>query len=220
MKGYENIFRFYFTRRMPLIVRIDGKAFHSFTKGFKRPFDPLMMQAMQKTAAYLCAHIEGCALAYTQSDEISLLLIDYTGLDTQPWFGKNLQKIASVAASMATMAFNQAFYEGYYGLLMDIATDGKGDKEERVNAAEAVYERKLHTAMFDARAFVLPKEEVCNYFIWRQLDAARNSIEMVGRAHFSHSALHKKTCRDICEMLMNRVADPVVWESLPADQRH
>lgn len=109
MKGYENISRIYLTRRTPIIIRIDGKAFHSFTRGFARPFDDVLIKSMQDTAKYLCENIMGCKLAYTQSDEISLLLVDYEKIETQAWFDNNLQKIVSVAASMATMAFNKAF---------------------------------------------------------------------------------------------------------------
>ena len=77
MKGYENVSRFYLTKRTPVIIRIDGKAFHTFTRGFERPFDKCLMQTMKETAIYLCKNIGGCKLAYTQSDEISLLLVDY-----------------------------------------------------------------------------------------------------------------------------------------------
>jgi tRNA(His) 5'-end guanylyltransferase len=109
MKGYENVSRIYLTRRMPLIIRIDGNAFHTFTKGFAKPFDPIFMQAMQETMQKLCEKIQGCKVGYTQSDEISLLLIDYDNLDTDAWFDKNLQKTVSISASIATMEFNGIF---------------------------------------------------------------------------------------------------------------
>ena len=102
MKGYENISRIYLTKRSPVIIRIDGKAFHSFTKGFLRPFDNILMETMAETAKFLAQNISGCKLAYTQSDEISLLLTDYETNETQPWFENNLQKLVSVSASMAT----------------------------------------------------------------------------------------------------------------------
>lgn len=186
MKGYENISRIYLTKRMPIIIRIDGKAFHSYTKGLKRPFDDILIKAMQDTAKYLCANIMGCKLAYTQSDEISLLLIDYEKNETQPWFENNLQKMASVAASMATMAFNH-----FWG------DDSAIDDEDYAKLIRS----KWGLAMFDARVFVLPKEEVCNYFIWRQQDAARNSIQMVAQSLFSHKELQKKSCNVLQEMM-------------------
>lgn len=204
MKGYENISRIYLTRRMPLIIRIDGKAFHSFTRGFDRPFDSIFMNAMRDTAMYLCENISGCKLAYTQSDEISLLVTDYDQLNTDPWFGKNLQKIVSVAASMATMAFNQS--------LVDIVVDHVCNKGlEHNREFMKTYHDSCGAAMFDARAFVIPKEEVCNYFIWRQQDAIRNSIQAVGQAFFSHKELDHKSQNDIRVMLKEQ-KDVDWWE--------
>ena len=78
--NYENITRYYLTRRMPVIIRIDGKAFHTFTRGFKKPFDDVLVKTMQDTMKYLCENIQGCVLGYTQSDEISLVLTDYAEL--------------------------------------------------------------------------------------------------------------------------------------------
>src|SRR5574344_1950611 len=107
--NYENITRYYLTRRMPVIIRIDGKAFHTFTRGMKRPFDDILVKTMQDTMKYLCENIQGCVLGYTQSDEISLVLTDYAELTTDAWFGNNLQKMCSVSASMSTVAFNRYF---------------------------------------------------------------------------------------------------------------
>ena len=109
MKDYENVNRFYLTRRMPLIIRIDGRAFHTFCRGLKKPYDRIFAESMQAATLNLCKNIEGCKLAYTQSDEISLLLTDYDELETQAWFDKNLQKIVSISASLATLYFNKSF---------------------------------------------------------------------------------------------------------------
>lgn len=205
MKQYEDISRIYLTRRMPLIIRIDGKAFHTYTRGFDRPFDHVLQGAMHSTARYLAKFIEGCKLAYTQSDEISLLLTDYDSIETQPWFGKNLQKLVSISASMATMAFNRAF--------TNMVIDNEFDHSSVCDA----HERSAGFAMFDARAFVLPKEEVCNYFIWRQQDAIRNSIQMVGQKYFSSNELHKKNQTEIQQMLMEKHG--VDWSAYPASDR-
>lgn len=206
MKGYENISRIYLTKRLPVIVRIDGKAFHSYTKGLKRPFDDLLIQTMQDTATYLCKNIMGCRLAYTQSDEISLLLVDYERIETQPWFENNLQKIVSVAASMATMAFNKAWRERTEAYIDSVMALQDADIEGKYLT---VLNSKLGTAMFDARAFVLPKEEVCNYFIWRQQDATRNSIQMLAQSLFSHRQLQGKNCSDLQDMMF--VTHGVNW---------
>lgn len=206
MKSYENITRTYLPGRMPIIIRIDGKAFHTFTKGFKKPFDDILMRAMEETAAVLCRDIEGVKVAYTQSDEISLLITNNDTWETQPWFGNNIQKMASVAASIATLAFNRAFWHEVNMLNNDyLNTEGT----ERLN----VYCRAVEKgATFDARVFVLPADEVCNYFIWRQQDAIRNSIQSMGQAHFSHKELMNKNCENIKQMLVEK---NLKWESIP-----
>lgn len=94
MKGYESVSRNFLTRRVPAIIRLDGKAFHTFTKGMEKPFDPVLTQAMQETMKYLCENIQGCVLGYTQSDEITLVLTDYATIQTDAWFGYNIQIIA------------------------------------------------------------------------------------------------------------------------------
>ena len=185
--NYENISRYYLTRRMPVIIRIDGKSFHTFTRGFKKPFDDVFVKTMQDTMKYLCENIQGCVLGYTQSDEISLVLVDYAELTTDAWFGNNLQKMCSVSASMATMAFNKFFY-----INMPADEENSG----------TYYKALEKGAMFDSRVFTIPKEEVCNALIWRQQDATRNSIQSVGQANFSQKELHGKSCNNIQDMLM------------------
>ena len=204
--NYENITRYYLTRRLPVIIRIDGKAFHTFTRGFKKPFDDILVNTMQDTMKYLCENIQGCVFGYTQSDEISLVLTDYAEITTDAWFGNNLQKMCSVSASMATLAFNKFFSDRVQDFMYDCCDD-LGDeiipekKNEYDNACK-VYFNKLNAAMFDSRVFTIPKEEVCNYLIWRQQDATRNSIQSVGQANFSQKELHGKSCNKIQDMLM------------------
>lgn len=94
---YENRSKTFLARRTPVIIRLDGKAFHTFTRGFNKPFDEAMCNAMQETMKYLCENIQGCVLGYTQSDEITLVLIDYQKLTTDAWFDYNVQKMCSVA---------------------------------------------------------------------------------------------------------------------------
>lgn len=138
---------------------------------------------------YLCENIQGCVLGYTQSDEISLVLVDYAELTTDAWFGNNLQKMCSVSASMATMAFNKFFYDNM-----------PADEEN----SGTYYKALEKGAMFDSRVFTIPKEEVCNYFLWRQQDATRNSIQSVGQANFSQKELHGQSCNNIQDMLMTQ----------------
>lgn len=208
-KNYENVTRYHLTRRMPVIIRIDGKAFHTFTKGMDKPFDPVLSRTMQDAMKYLCQNVQGCVLGYTQSDEISLLLTDYAELDTDAWFGNNLQKMCSVAASMATIAFSNSFKENICDCLVSLPKDD----EKQYARVYDIYVSKLFSAMFDARCFNIPKEEVCNYFIWRQQDATRNSIQSVGQANFSQKELHGKGCNTIQDMLFK--SKGINWNDIP-----
>ena len=199
-ENYENRSKTYLVRRTPVIIRLDGRAFHTFTRGMKKPYDEIFHNTMNATMKYLCENIQGCKLGYTQSDEITLLLTDYDTLSTDAWFDYNIQKICSVSASMATMTFNQYFalnyktYEEYV------------HNELKLRAREVFYcdsiRNKLHSAMFDSRCFNIPEEEVTNCFIWRQQDATRNAIQMLGQCNFSQKELHGKSCNDIQDMLM------------------
>lgn len=190
---YENIPKTRLTRREPVIIRIDGKAFHTFTRGFQRPFDNILIESMQETMKYLCENIQGCKLGYCQSDEISLLITDYETINTAAWFDYQVQKMCSIAASMATLVFNRVF-----GKLVSEHLSW----HDYNNYEVALHKAKTTGAMFDARCFSIPKEEVCNYFLWRQNDCVRNSIQMVGQANFSHKELQNKSCDKIQDMLM------------------
>lgn len=205
---YENIPKTHLTRRQPVIIRIDGKAFHTFTRGFQRPFDNILIESMQETMKYLCENIQGCKMGYCQSDEISLLITDYETINTAAWFDYQVQKMCSIAASMATLAFNRAFDEKVEQEYMSLEAEAMFPSfpnsdyiKEQDNIYKAHEKAFLKGAMFDARCFSIPKEEVCNYFIWRQQDATRNSIQMVAQANFSHKQLQNKSCDELQEML-------------------
>ncbi|MFC0903913.1 tRNA(His) guanylyltransferase Thg1 family protein [Clostridium sp. MT-14] len=212
MKTYEGVTRHYLTRRMPTIIRIDGKAFHSFTKGLKKPFDNILINSMQETAKYLCENIQGCKIAYTQSDEISLLLTDYDDINTSAWFDNNISKVISISASMATLVFNKNFKEN---------TNSLNDKNfktlEEYLITKKIYEKKFDKALFDSRVFNIPKEDICNYFIWRQQDCIRNSIEMVGRTNFSYKQLYKVNCNQIQDKLLKE--KNINWTTFPTYQK-
>ena len=205
--NYENIPKTKLMRRTPVAIRIDGKAFHTFTRGFKKPFDDILIESMQKTMKYLCENIQGCVLGYTQSDEITLILQDYKTFETQAWFDYEVQKMCSISASMATMAFNKEFSKIVYANFWE-------------EQDSSYYNRLLISAdkgaMFDSRCFNIPKEEVTNLLFWRQLDALRNSIQMVGRANFSHKELHGKNTSQIDEMLLAKGID---FNAYPTHQK-
>lgn len=202
---YEQIPKTKLMRRCPVAIRIDGKAFHTYTRHFKRPFDSVLMRAMQETMKYLCENIQGCVLGYTQSDEITLILVDYEKINSSAWFDYEVQKLCSVSASMATMRFNQVFAR----LVQEVKEEGTEDPKYI-----KVLDKACETgAMFDSRCFNIPKEEVTNLVYWRQLDASRNSIQMVGHANFSQKQMHGKSTGDIQDMLM--LEKNINWNDFP-----
>lgn len=207
---YESVPKTRLVRRMPVAIRIDGKAFHTFTRGFKKPFDDILIKAMHSTMKYLCENIQGCVLGYTQSDEITLILIDYQTLDTSAWFDYEVQKICSISASMATMYFNKKFRDFALNYIDEYITETLDVAEVDVKYTSALNKAIESGAMFDARCFNIPREEVTNLIYWRQLDAIRNSIQMVGQANFSHKQLHGKSCNNIKEMLLDEKG--ISWE--------
>lgn len=197
---YENRAKHYLPRKVPVMIRLDGRSFHSFTKGFYRPYDEVFHNAMNATLLYLCKNIQGCKFGYTQSDEISLVLIDLDTLTTDGWFDYGVQKMCSVAASMATLEFNRQFREQVSEWYLRLAITEQPDN--LLDAHGAAYDKAINRgAMFDARVFSIPEEEVANAFIWRQQDATRNAIQMLGQAHFSHKQLEGRSCNDIQDML-------------------
>lgn len=221
---YEQIPKTKLMRRCPVAIRCDGRSFHTFTKKFQKPFDEVLIKTMQETMKYLCENIQGCVLAYTQSDEITLILVDYKRLTSSAFFDYEVQKICSITASMATMAFNR-FFEKNVEAESHVFTDEWLDdenfnpnyKNKELRSLWLVHKKAADKAMFDARCFNIPKEEVTNLVYWRQLDATRNSIQMVGQANFSHKELQNKSCNDIQDMLMTQKG--INWNNLPTYQK-
>ena len=182
---YEDRARYMLPRRTWAVVRCDGKAFHTFTRGCDKPFDAFFHSAMVAAATALCEEAQGAKMGYAQSDEISVVLTDFDNIGTEAWFDGNVQKIASVAASVVTMAFNEAYR--HHG--------------------------ETTRAVFDARVFTIPDPvEVENYLIWRQKDAIRNSVSGLAQAHFSSKQLHglKRS-----EMLNQLLGIGVDWNASP-----
>lgn len=213
MKDYEMRNRYFLQKRIPVAIRVDMRAGHTFTKGFERPFDKVFMKSMQETAKYMCENMGNAKFAYVQSDEITIILVDYDTLETDCWFNYRTDKLCSISASMATMAFNRFFAQevdkwGVETFGWEWYKGGTNDPEV-ANSPEyklsEIYSKAIDKgAMFDARCFNIPKEEVTNLIYWRQLDATRNSIQMVGQANFSHDELQGKTCDMIQDMLMTK----------------
>jgi len=191
MKKYERVPQTFLAHRTPVICRFDGRAFHTFTNGLKSPFDEAVTNGMKMAAAALVQDFSCAKLAYTQSDEISVLLIDYTEFDTMMVFDGEVSKLCSVGASVATAAFNKAIYESWLKA---------ADDKERAETLS----KKLFRATFDGRAYNVPREEVPNYFLWRLRDAQRNAIQSVGQSVFSHKELHGVPTAEVVEMLLSR----------------
>jgi tRNA(His) 5'-end guanylyltransferase len=174
MKDYEKKSSSSLYNALPVCVRLDGKAFHSFTKGLKKPYDNDLSQTMRELTAELVKE-SGALVGFTQSDEISLLLYRKS-YDSQIYFDGKRDKIISVLAATCSVLFNKIY------------------------AGKATYNGKV--GIFDARAFNLPdKQEVYNYFLWRERDAVRNSLSMLAQHYFSHSQLQNKNSNDMHEML-------------------
>ena len=172
-RNYEDPARHLLTRRVPVIVRVDGRAFHTFTRQFRKPFDQRLIDAMIIAATTVAGEMQGFKLGYIQSDEASFVMTDYDNLQTDAWFGYVKAKVESITASIMTAAFARCMR------LANITT----------------------LAYFDARAFSVPTHDVANYFLGRAKDWYRNSISMYARAHFSHAQLKGKRVHDMHEML-------------------
>lgn len=192
-KYYEDRTRILLPRRTYTIIRIDGKAFHTYTKGMNKPFDDSLIASMDETACYLCKNIQGAKFAFVQSDEISILLTDFDKIGTDAWFDGNIQKMASIAASMATAKFNQ----------LRLIENVNATEKTFCSPLEAIRESKL--AEFDARVFTIPsKTEVANMMVWRQQDTVRNSISSVAQSLFSHKELAGKNMSEQQEMIFQK----------------
>jgi tRNA(His) guanylyltransferase len=193
MKDYESVPKNRLVPHIPVLIRLDGKAFHSFTKPFERPYDPRFHECMWQMTSWLCGQIQGTRIAYVQSDEITLLLTQKT-IFSSAWYDCQIQKMCSVAASLAGAKF------------LDVI------RERCPNVID-----KTSIPAFDARVWNLPVHEVCNAFIWRQQDATRNSILMLGQAHFSHKELNGKSCDEVQEMMMTQ--RDINWSACPVPQK-
>ena len=201
--NYESVTDFKLIRRMPVIIRLDIRAGHNVTKKMKFPWDDIFHNCMDFTMTTLCQDVQNAQFAYTQSDEISILLCDFYKLDTEQFFGGRVQKIASTTASMASLAFNRALM---YNLMhADFETDS-------VQQDMAIYANQINKVVFDSRVFNVPANEVCNYFIWRQKDAERNSLQMLSYSVYSHKELYKKNRDDMHEMLHQK---NINWNNYP-----
>ncbi len=179
MKSYEEAFEVKLPPRMPVILRVDGRAFHTVTRGCGKPYDTYVAAGMDEVAKDLMYDIQGAKLAYVQSDEVSVLIVYYADHHSQPWFGNRLQKMVSIAGGVASSAWNAKTHMG---------------------------------GEFDARAFVIPEDDVCNYFLWRQRDAERNSLQGLAQSLASPKELHGLKREALMDLCVERASN---WNDLP-----
>ncbi len=199
MKGYEKVQAQKLYSKMPVVLRLDGKAFHTYTKGFDKPFDKELHEVRENTLKYLCENIQGTLFGYSQSDELSIVLKDWDTYNTSAWFDNKVMKLCSVSASMCTAEFNA----------LASSLDG-----ERVSSGGDKFTK---TAIFDSRCFNLPKEEVINYLLWRQQDWERNSVQMLGQSLYSHKELQGVNCKSIITKV--EADHGIIWGELPSWQK-
>jgi len=197
-ENYELRCRHWLPRRSYVLIRVDGRSFHTWTKGLNKPYDVEMMKCMDTVAFKLFEEIPGAKFGYVQSDEVSLLITDFDKIGTEAWFDNCQNKLESVSASIATMAFNREVIRyARANLEMDITKLGS----------------KAPDATFDSRAWTIPDYvEVENYFIDRQKDAIRNSVTMLANYYASHKSLLKKKVSDRHEVIRAAGDD---WEKHP-----
>jgi len=205
---YEERTRTYLPRRTYTIMRLDGKAFHTYTKGLKRPFDEGLIEDMDNTAIALCKSIQGAKLAFVQSDEITIVLTDFDQLSTDAWYDGAVQKMVSVSASIASSTFNKLRFARFFNETPRAEFTGE-------EIAVAIMGEKM--ADFDSRVFTIPfKEEVLNNIIWRQRDTVKNSIASVAQSLYSHNELMKKNQSDMQEMIFQKGFN---WNDFPEKQK-
>lgn len=212
MKQYESVNDIILVPKIPFIIRVDGKNFSTYTRGFKKPFDKIMGKTMREVATKLCEEIPGAVLGYTQSDEITIICKYTDRIVSQAWFNGRVRKIETIAASKATKWFNKLFTENVvdYEIEFRQKISSYDIDKDAYRKYDTVLRKKAGMAEFDARVFNVPEWDCINNIIWRQQDAIRNSVEMVGHANFSNKELHKVNCEGIKKMLKEQRG--IDWE--------
>lgn len=186
MKYYEQGTCPLLPENIPVILRLDGRAFHTLTRGLEKPYDNNFIDFMNAIAITLCDNeIQNARMAYLQSDEISILI--YKGVMSGSWFKNDVQKMVSISASHASS----------FAIRYD-------------RASKQIF--SPHNIIFDSRVFLIPEKDVCNYFVWRQRDWERNSLHMLARKYYSQKQLNQKSCSDMHEMIFKQGAN---WNKLP-----
>jgi len=208
---YETKAELWLETKVPVFVRVDGKSFRNFTKKFQKPFDPVLTKTMQQTMKKLCEEAEGCVYAYAANDEITLVLTDYHRWNSTPWLDYRVQKVSTIAASIATIAFNKFFFENKE----EFYRTYQGEDKETLYAA---YNEACNKgALFDGRCFNVPEHRVCEMIYYRQLECRRNSIRSLARKYFTVKELLGRCNDEVLEMLKTQKG--IDWNNTPNEYR-
>lgn len=190
MKQYESKEDSILIQGLPIVIRLDGRAFHSFTHGLKRPFDDDFRSLMVETTRKLVEETNA-VVGYTQSDEISLILLP----ETQQYFGGRVNKINSLLGAFASVWFNHFYQENWFKF-------------------PNVPGNVLRKAYFDCRCFNVPTlNEAANHMLWREIDATKNSISAAAQAYFSPTQLDKLNSKQKQELLFQE--KQINWNDYP-----
>ena len=205
MKEYEAITTaLHLEPGVPAIMRLDGHSFSRFTARFQKPFDSRLHTAMVATCADLLGTHNTATLAYTQSDEITLVFP--TGIGS---FNGRVQKIATLAASFCSVHF--------FTHLLAAMAESPEPAVPGFGPDALAMGKGLPLPHFDARVFNVPGVEEClNNLLWRcRGDAIRNSVSAWARSLYSTKQLHKKTTSEMIAMAAKEKG-AIYKDSVPA----
>lgn len=185
-KQYQKEYDYRLPKKSYTILQLDGRAFHTFTKGMEEPFDDRLIESMNAVAIAVLTEVSNAKFAYVQSDEINILVTDFDTETTQAYFSNRIQKVTSISSSVASATMSRLYPE-------------------------------KNLALFDARFFAVPDKHAAEeFFLWRQVDAIKNSIQSVGQSVFTEKELFQKKGTDIKEMLKEA---GIPWEAFSLEKR-
>lgn len=188
---YRNLTDYKLMPKTYVMLMLDGRSFSKFCKQFKKPYDEIFINMMNETANFLCKEIGNCKFAYVQSDEISIVLSDFVNINSDTWFSYRIEKICSIAASLATAKFNQL-------MTIHLLSNSKDD-----NFLESVNNMKL--VQFDCKCWNVPSyNDVFAWFLYRQIDCVRNSKQMAAQTYLPHKELCGKNTDEQIKLLKDK----------------
>ena len=209
MKKYEESSATKLAKKTPVFIKLNVCSYAQMTKHLRKPYDVIFANAMQHTMMSICEVAHGAIFAYSNFDEITVVLTDYHKLNSNAWFSYDVQKMSSVVSSIATVEFNSEFNK----LVQEFEKDYSGANKENL----LVEYKKLaeHKIMFSSHCFNVPENRVCDMLYWRQKECTKNIIQSIGRMYFENDVLVGKCNDEILEML--RETYGIDWVNLPVE---